>query len=81
MSDVKKFTKNEYKVVAVEGNTFVVKNEKGITQRRKEAELQKIDPGAVEDGGFEKKGGGEGVQSGEEKGAGKAAVSEAGHQV
>lgn len=56
MSDVKKFTKNEYKVVAIEGNTFVVKNEKGITQRRKEAELQKIDPGAVEDGGFEKKG-------------------------
>lgn len=56
MSDVKKFTKNEYKVVAIEGNTYVVKNAKGITQRRKQFELQKIDPSEVDDGGFKKQG-------------------------
>lgn len=55
-SDVKKFTKNEYKVVKVDGNTFHVQNEKGITQRRKEFELQKIDPGKVENPEFQKQG-------------------------
>lgn len=55
-SDVKKFTKNEYKVVKIEGNTYHVKNEKGITQRRKQWELQKIDPADVEAPEFEKQG-------------------------
>lgn len=64
-SDVKKFTKNEYKVVKIEGNTYHVKNEKNVTQRRKQWELQKINPADVEEPAFEKQG--EGKQFKEEK--------------
>ena len=55
-SDVKKFTKNEYKVVEIDGNNFVVKNEKGVIQRRKEYELQKIDPETLEAPDFKPEG-------------------------
>lgn len=70
-SDVKKFTKNEYKVMKIEGNTYHVKNEKGITQRRKQWELQKINPADVEKPEFEKQG--EGKLFKEEKKKEKAA--------
>ena len=47
-STAKKFSKNEYTVIDIEGNTFVVQNEKGVIQRRKGFELQKIDAAKVE---------------------------------
>jgi hypothetical protein len=55
-SDVKKFTKNEYKVVEIDGNNFIVKNDKGVIQRRKEYELQKIDPETLEAPDFKPEG-------------------------
>lgn len=48
-SDVKKFTKNLYKVIAREGATFKVKNDKGVVQERKDYELQKVNPEELQD--------------------------------
>lgn len=67
MSDVNKFTKNEYKVIAIEGNTYVVRNEKGITHRRKEYELMKVDSDATESETFEPKGEGKEFKEKEKK--------------
>ncbi len=55
-SDVKKFTKNEYTVMKIEGNVYHVKNAKGIIQQRKQFELLKIDATEVEEPTFEKHG-------------------------
>ena len=55
-SDVKKFTKNEYKVIGLEGTTFKLRNSKGTVVERRDYELQKIDSDEVQSETFEKKG-------------------------
>lgn len=47
-SDVKVWTKNIYTVERVEGKTYFVKSEKGVVQKRRDYELQKVDADAVE---------------------------------
>ena len=59
-SDVKKFTKNEYKVIGLEGTTFKLRNSKGTVVERRDYELQKIDSDTVQSETFDRKG--EGVE-------------------
>ena len=55
-SDVKKFTKNLYTIIEIVGNTYVLTNARGIRQRRKAFEIQKVDPDTVENVKIDPKG-------------------------
>ena len=55
-SDAKKFTKNLYTIIEVVGNTYMLRNEKGVRQRRKAFEIQKVDPDTVENVKIDPKG-------------------------
>jgi hypothetical protein len=46
-TDVKNWTKNIYTITKIDGQTFYVKSDKGVMQKRKEYELQKVDPDEV----------------------------------
>ena len=52
----KTYTKNLYTITGIQGNTYVMVNEKGVIQKRKAFEIQKVDPSEIEDVKIDPKG-------------------------
>ena len=67
MSDVKKFSQNLYTIKSIEGNTYILQNERGTIQRRKAFEIQKVDPETVENITYNTKGDGKKIKKEVEK--------------